>query len=67
MAYRVDSTTIEKYKKFGIDFYDVNGNNGATLPVPAVYIINKEGIIIFKHFDPDYRKRVSVQEILSHL
>jgi peroxiredoxin len=67
VAYRVDSTTIEKYKKFGIDFYDVNGSNGATLPVPAVYIINKEGIIIFKHFDPDYGKRVSVQEILLHL
>jgi len=67
VAYRVDSTTIEKYKQFGINFYDVNGSNGATLPVPAVYIINKEGIIIFKHFDPDYRKRVSVQEILLHL
>jgi len=67
VAFRVDSTTIEKYKKFGIDFYDANGSNGATLPVPAVYIINKEGIIVFKHFDPDYRKRVSVQEILLHL
>jgi len=67
VAFSVDSTTIEKYKKFWIDFYDANGSNGATLPVPAVYIINKEGIIIFKHFDPDYRKRVSVQEILSHL
>jgi hypothetical protein len=32
-----------------------------------VYIINKEGVIIFKHFDPDFRKRVSVQDILLHL
>jgi len=67
VAFSVDTATIEKYKKFGIDFYDANGSNGATLPVPAVYIINRDGIIIFKHFDPDYRKRVSVQEILSHL
>ena len=67
VAFSVDTATIEKYKKFGIDFYDANGSNGATLPVPAVYIINKDGIIIFKHFDADYRKRVSVQEILSHL
>lgn len=66
-AFNVDTATIEKYKKFGIDFYDANGSNGATLPVPAVYIINKNGIIIFKYFHPDYRKRVSVQEILSHL
>ena len=67
VAYTVTNTMIEKYKKFGIDFYDVNGSIGATLPVPTVYIINKKGIIIFKHFDPDFRKRVSVQEILLHL
>jgi peroxiredoxin len=67
VAFSVDSTTIEKYKTYGIDFYDANGSNGATLPVPAVYIINKDGIIIFKHFDPDYRKRVTVKEILSYL
>lgn len=67
VAFSVDTATIEKYKKFGIDFYDANGSNGATLPVPAVYIINRDGIIIFKYFHPDYRKRVSVQEILSHL
>lgn len=67
VAFNVDSSTVERYKKNGIDFYDANGGNGATLPVPTVYIINKEGVIIFKHFDPDYRKRVTVQEILSHL
>lgn len=67
VAFAVDSNTVEKYKAHGIDFYDANGANGATLPVPTVYIINKEGIIVFKHFDPDYRKRVTVQEILSHL
>lgn len=67
VAFAVDSNTIEKYKKYGIDLNDANGNNGATLPVPAVYLINKKGIIVFKHFDPDYRKRVSVREILEHL
>ena len=67
VAFAVDSNTIERYKKFGIDFNDANGSNGAILPVPAVYIINKEGRIVFKHFDTDYRKRVSVREILEHL
>ncbi len=67
VAFAVDYNTIERYKKYGIDFNDANGSNGATLPVPAVYIISKEGIIVFKHFDPDYRKRVSVREIMEHL
>ena len=67
VAFTVDSSTVKKYKTFGIDFNEANGSNGATLPVPAIYIVNKEGIIVFKHFDPDYRKRLSVQEIISHL
>jgi peroxiredoxin len=67
VAYAVDDKTIEKYKGYGIDFNEVNGSNGAYLPVPALYVINKDGIIVFKHFDPNYTKRASVQDILDHL
>ncbi len=67
VAFALDTATIEKYKKYGIDFNDANGNNGATLPVPAVYIINQKGVIVFRHFDPDYTKRVTVAEILTYL
>ena len=67
VAYAVDNTTIERYKKYGIDFNETNGANGANLPVPAIYVINKEGVIVFRHFDPDYRNRATVAEILKHL
>jgi peroxiredoxin len=67
VAYAVDNATINSYKKYGIDFTVVNGTNGAYLPVPAIYVINKEGDIVYRHFDPDYRNRASVQQILMHL
>jgi len=68
VAFPVDSITIAKYKTYGIDFSAANGDaNGANLPVPAVYIINKKGKIVYRHFDPDYRKRASIKEIVSHL
>lgn len=67
VAFAVDPKVIEKYKGYGIDFSEVNGNNGAQLPVPAVYIINKKGVIIYKFFDTDYRKRPAVKDILDHL
>lgn len=67
VAFAVDANTVEKYKKYGIDFSEANGNNGANLPVPAVFVINKDGKIVFRHFDPDYTKRASVDEILKHL
>jgi len=67
VAFAVDEKTIEKYKGYGIDFNEANGSNGANLPVPAVYVINKEGVIVYKYFDADYRNRASVKEILDHL
>jgi peroxiredoxin len=68
VAYKVDDKTIERYKNYGIDFTKVNGDtNGTNLPVPALYVINKEGKIIFRHFDKDITKRPSVAEILGYL
>ncbi len=67
VAYAVDPATVTKYKNYGIDFSSANGNNGANLPVPAVYVIDTNGNIIYRHFDADYTKRASVQEIVNHL
>ncbi|HEV8080426.1 MAG TPA: peroxiredoxin-like family protein [Chitinophagaceae bacterium] len=67
VAFRVDDKTVEKYKGYGIDFLKANGNNGANLPVPAVYIINKKGKITYRFFDVNYTKRSSIKDILDHL
>jgi peroxiredoxin len=67
VTFAVDENTITKYKKYGIDFEKANGENGANLPVPATYIIGKDGKIKYAFFNPDYSKRASVKEILSNL
>jgi peroxiredoxin len=65
--FSVDENTITKYKGYGIDFDKANGSNGANLPVPATYIIGKDGIVKYVFFNTDYRKRASVQDILENL
>ena len=65
--FAVDENTITKYKGYGIDFDKANGSNGANLPVPATYIIGKDGIVKYVFFNKDYRKRASVLEILNNL
>lgn len=67
VSFAVDEKTITKYKKYGIDFDKANGTNGANLPVPATYIIGKDGKIKYSFFNEDYSKRASVKEILSNL
>lgn len=65
--FSVDEKTIVKYKGYGIDFDNANGSNGANLPVPATYIIGKDGKIKYVFFNTDYRKRASVMDILNNL
>ena len=51
-------------------FTSISGHNGqeeAHLPVPATFIIDKNHKIIFRHFDYNYSKRASVEEILAAL
>lgn len=65
--FTVDEKTVAKYKGYGIDFDKSNGSNGANLPVPATYIIGKDGKIKYVFFNADYRKRAHVQDILNNL
>ena len=67
VSFAVDAETVVKYKKYGIDFEKANGANGANLPVPATYIIGKDGKIKYAFFNPDYSKRASVKDIIANL
>jgi peroxiredoxin len=53
------------YKSFGIDIPAHNKEESYELPMPAIYIINKNKEIIFSFIDEDYTKRCEPQEILD--
>jgi len=65
--YTVDDAINTKLKSYGIDLEKNNGNADHVLPVPATYVINPSGKIIYVHFDKDYTKRPSVSSILAVL
>jgi len=65
--FQMDKKTKSKYKMFGINVSKHNGNDEYTLPIPATYVIDKNGIIAYKHFDENYKVRAEVDEILSAL
>lgn len=67
VEFEVPENTITRYRNAGIDIGKNNGNNGNFLPVPAVYIIDKESTITYRFFETDYKKRPSVQDLLNNL
>jgi peroxiredoxin len=52
---------------FSTDIAKNNGREAARLPVPATFIINKDGYIVAVQFDPDYNNRASVKWIVQNL
>jgi peroxiredoxin len=69
VAYAVDGKTVDRYKMASIDLADNNGQKAGAvfLPVPAVYIVARDGEIKYRFFDEDYRKRPTVKDILENL
>jgi len=61
--YVLDDKTVGIYKKYGIALDQNNGNTDHVLPVPATYVIDKSGKLVYVHFDKDYRNRPSVRAI----
>ena len=67
VEYELEETTLARYRSSGLDIEKNNGTNGKYLPVPAVYIIDKESTVTYRFFDADYKKRPSIAEILKNL
>jgi peroxiredoxin len=65
--FEVPENTVTRYRNAGIDLEKNNGKNGKYLPVPAVYIIDKESTITYRFFEADYKKRPSVKDLLDQL
>lgn len=55
----------ERYGKLLVDFSD--GKNEGFLPVPAVFVLNKEGEILFEYINPNYKKRLGEDLLLAVL
>ena len=67
VAFEVPENTVTRYRNSGLDFTKLNGENGNNLPVPAVYIIDKQREVIWRFFETDYKKRPSIQSIISNI
>lgn len=53
--------------KKGNSLEEINNQEEAKLPIPATFVIHKDGKIGFKHFDLDYNNRATVATLISYL
>jgi len=55
------------YSKFGHGLPDKNGDDSWALPIPATYVIDRDGTIVFAFVDVDYRSRLEPADIVAVL
>jgi peroxiredoxin len=67
IAYDLAEELRPIYRRFGHALPDKNGDASWVLPIPATYVIGKDGAIALAYFDVDYRNRLAPAEILTAL
>ena len=68
VIYEVNKETVPSYYGFvSKKVAQYNIENNLVLPVPASYLIDSNGKFIYIHYDPDYKKRSDMEDILNLL
>lgn len=65
VAYKLDDATLTQLKKYGIDVEAASGQTHHVLPVPAVFLVATNGLILFEYVNPDYRVRLDPDLLLA--
>lgn len=68
VRFKLPDYLIELYRDgFGNDLAVTNGEPSWTLPMPARFVIDQDGIIAYAEVNPDYTKRPDPSELLPVL
>lgn len=49
------------------DLSNFHGNDGWVLPIPATFVIGRDGLVKARFVDPDFRKRMEIDDLLAAL
>ncbi|MBT8098301.1 MAG: AhpC/TSA family protein [Gammaproteobacteria bacterium] len=65
IAFRQEQATIDRYENRGMDIAGSSMKNYGVLPVPAVYVIDSNGMVTFSFVEADYKVRLSPADLLA--
>jgi peroxiredoxin len=67
LVYRVPDEQRAIYRRSFVNLPFANGDNSWELPIPATFIVDRDGIIVYASGDEDYTRRPEPQELLREL
>jgi peroxiredoxin len=67
LRFKLPDQLVEVYKQFGNDLAQINGEPSWTLPMPARYVIDRDGVVAYAEVNPDYTMRPDPSELFPIL
>lgn len=67
LVFKLNDKIKKLYKEYGIDLQQNQGNEEWQLPIPATYVIGRNGKIKWAFLDVDYKNRATTDDILKAL
>ena len=67
LVYRVSSEQEALYRRTFVNLPNTNGDDSWELPIPATYILDRDGTVLYASADEDYTERPEPLGILSFL
>jgi len=65
IAFKAAESTIAGREANGQDIDGSSMKNHGVLPVPAVYVINTDGMVTYSFVEPDYKVRLPAEDLLK--
>lgn len=68
VAWEVPDVILEHMRKDrNLDLADINNGNERVLPIPATFIIDRDGVVQWRFVEVDYRMRAEPEDIIKVL
>lgn len=65
LAFWLDDGFAALLRSVGQDLAAYQSRGAWVLPVPATFVVNTGGVVVARHVDPDYRRRIEVDDLVA--
>ena len=65
LAWSVNDEMVEAYKGYGLDLVEMYGRSKPLMSVPAIFVLDTNGVVKFHYANPDYRVRLDSGVLLA--
>jgi len=65
LMFRIPEDIQKSYLKFNVNMPKIYGNDGWMIPIPATYVVSRDGVIAYAYVNLDYRDRCDPESLIN--